>query len=1020
MVVRFRRIVGSFLAVLAAYVIYALTVVPLVEPAADLTDRTEVTSAEIEAARHQVPQQRRELARWFKEGDWELENPKVLETAHGKLLLKEYINLGEGRVELRPCTMVFFPGGAGQTEEERAQNAVVLRTQSGAILQFDQPIDLKRGKIGNLIGGRLDGPFTIAGEGRSPGPEDDLLIRARDAELKDNRIVSPHPIDFRFGPNIGSGSEVIIELASAPESDSPGLGIQGIRSFRLVREVKVHIEAAALKPSSKSDKPEVGAPPAAPPASEPLEIGCTGPFHFDLEKYVARFHQQVDVVRLVPLGAADTLNCEELALFFMPVKPDGAAPAAPPEGLSARMKFPKLEPGRIEAVGNPVVLLSPTNEVDARGSRLEYDLQNGRASIEGRPQAILRRGTTEITAPQLQFRPAAKEGGWGDFSATGPGRLETNLPDDPTAHVRAAWQHRVEFAPHEADQLLSMTGGALLEMTGRGRIAADRIFAWFPAERPAKPAGSKADGPGLELLPRRMTAKENVDFASPQITGRLDELRVWFEPDPRAATATADPVPTALADPVTAPGRVSPPAVETDPLSPQTPLPAAATPAPAVPLERFHVAGGLLEVELLVGGAVPTLSALRVRENVRVEQTVIARPGEKPLVLTGDDVYVNQSDPANSIVTLEGLPAHVEGRGLALEGGRINLNRTTNQLLVDGPGNISLPMDRTPDGQTLATPLPLVVVWAGRMSLAGRTVQFQRQVEARLDERTVRTDSMEVNLTEPVVFSTEGAGGARPDVAQIVCRGGVTMDGRTLALGKVVSVEHLELVDLNLDMISGNVIGRPRRGVAEPAFSRVAFGGAEGLLPASGGAGTPATTVATSEPNSDSLNFLGVWFDRELSGNIHQRELVFHERVRTTYGPVANWQGRVVPEDFNRPQHDGMLMLCDKLAVRQVANPRGKSHFELSAEGDTEIEGQDPRGANFQAQAARVSFDQSKDLFVLEGDGRADARLWRWQGVGGTRTEAAFRKAFFWRATNEIYIDDARSLNVGSLPTTRR
>ncbi|MBX3413486.1 MAG: hypothetical protein KF708_12420 [Pirellulales bacterium] len=1028
MFVRTRRIGGSFLAVLALYVVYALTAVPLIEPSADLTDRSEVTNAELEAARDQVPQQRRELARWFKEGDWELDNPKVLETPHGKLLLKEYNNLGNGIVELKPCTMVLFPSGGEQSAEERAQNAVILRTASGALLQFDQPIDLRRGKIGNLVGGRLDGPFTISGEGRSPGPEDDLLIHARDAELKGDQIVSPHPIDFRFGPNHGSGREVVIELARAPEGEAKGLGFQGIRSFRLVREVKVHIEATALRREQGGAAP-APAPPATPPASEPLEIGCTGPFQFDLEKYVARFHERVDVVRLIPTGPADTLNCEELSLYFMPARAEGAPAAAPADGLSARMKFPKLEPGRIEARGNPVVLRSPTNEVDARGSRLEYDLQDGRASIEGRPQAILRRGTTEITAPQLRFRPAASKAGWGDFSATGPGRLETNLPDDPNAHVRAAWQTRVEFAPHENEQLLAMTGGALLEMQGRGRITADRIFAWFAAERPAKPAGDTSDRPGVEMLPRRMTAKDHVEFASPQVTGRLDELRVWFEPDLRAgeavvAAATPSGVPPNPAPP---PNGVQPPAMPL-PASPATPAEnlAGAKPAPAVPLDKFHVAGGLLEIELLVGGDVPTLSALRVRQNVRIEQTRMARADDKPLVLTGEDVYVNQSDNSNSFVTLLGSPAHVEGRGLTLEGGTINLNRTTNHLQIDGPGRISLPMDRTPDGQSLDQPMPLVVGWRGGMSLAGRTVRFERQIEARLDDQAtrttvVRTESMEVNLTEPVIFSSEGAGGGRPDVAQIVCRGGVTMDSSSMELGKVTSLEHLELADLNLDMISGQIVGRPRRDLSDPAFSRVGVGGGENFLPTSGGnplaGGTPRAPRAV-DPSE--LNYLGVWFDRELAGNIRQRQLEFHERVRTTYGPVKNWQARITPDDFNRPQHAGMLMACEKLSVRQVEDRAGKNHFELTAEGDTEIEGQDPDGANFQAHANRVAFDQSKDLFVIEGDGRADARLWRWQGVGGARTEAAFRKALFWRSTNEVFIDDARSLNIGGLPTTRR
>lgn len=996
-----KLIVGSFAIVVGAYALYSVTMVPLIEPSISLERTADASEADVEAARMLVPQQRQQLSAWFREGDWELDNPKILETATAKLLLKDYRDLGAGRVEIRPCTMVLFPRESYESEEERQRQAVLVRAPEGAILQFDAPFDLQRGKIGNLVGGNLNGRFTIDSDQRLPGPDDDLHIECRDAVMANNQIVSPHPLEFQMGPNHGSGRGVTIQLVASQATGAPkkaGPGFDGVRSFSLQREVKMHVE-----PGSDSFRPAAEVPLAEAPTKEPageaapdqveppLEIECAGPFLFDLQEYVATFHDRVNVVRIVPDGRNETLTGDRLSLFFTTKEPPD--PKKP-------MSIPKLEPGRIEAHGSPVVLLAPADEVEARGTMLMYDLQSGHARLEGEPQAILRRGKSEIHAPQLRFQPN-DQGRWGEFSATGPGWLEGHVPDDETQTFRADWAHQVNLRPQDGEQLLSLTGGARIEMGGQGHIAAERIFAWLPNDPPEGAPANDERG----MLPNRMTATGDVQFAFTQVDGTVDELRTWFERVP----LPAQPAPAVAA---------------TQP--PPGPRPAPA-PAPAPPPEtkpearqqHFSVAGGVLEALVRVRGEETELAALRVQHDLKVVETQTAEPHEEPFSLAGDSLYVDQIDPRQSMVTLSGQPARVAGRGTSLIGGEIKLNRMTNHLLVDGPGEMTLPVNQDLDGNPTPEMVPLWIGWSGQMELAGRSARFEREIRLSQEARRMATESMEVILTEPIVFAPGESGGPTPQVAQIICRGGVQLDSETIELGQRMSIERMQLVDLTLDQITGNINGRGpgrvrvvRRGGADDSLLG---GGASGPL-----AGRPATQrmhLAPAAPSDEGLTFLGVDFKRDLSGNLHSRQLVFRHMVRAAYGPVTDWEQEIVPTDFDRPLQEGLLLSCDQLELAQpLTGSGGARSMELTALENTEVEGQNTDGTYFAAQAARLAYAEAKDLLILEGDGRSDARLWRWDRPGGPRSEAAFRKIRYWRSTNEATIDDAQMVDFSLLP----
>jgi len=167
------------------YWAYALLVVPWIEPPADLHPEEAITEEARLGANGAVDVPLRELQSLFPPGSWELKNPKILESDRATLLLQEYHNHNDGSVEIHPCTIVF------RDETQPLRQSVILEAPGGALLQFDQPLDINHAKIGRLVKGQLIGPVTIRSDWKEPGPEDDLLITTRDIQLTEKTIFHP-------------------------------------------------------------------------------------------------------------------------------------------------------------------------------------------------------------------------------------------------------------------------------------------------------------------------------------------------------------------------------------------------------------------------------------------------------------------------------------------------------------------------------------------------------------------------------------------------------------------------------------------------------------------------------------------------------------------------------------------------------------------------------------------------------------------------------------------------------------
>ena len=252
MLKRLTRVGLSFAIVAAAYGLYALTVVRWIEPQVRASQSAEVPEGaggrvDIRLNKHDAL-----FEKIFPPGAWERQQPKVLESNQAMLLLDEHRPLGENRMELVPCTLIFFPQPREQADDSPQGAPIVLQARDGAELEFDGPLDLSRGEIGRLIGGRLRGEVVIFRRETAPGAGDGLEVVTSDVQMDSQRIQTPHPVRFQFGRNSGSGRNLIISLLPPEDMASQhGPAIGGLKSLELVQVDKVRLQMAGRRPVAR-------------------------------------------------------------------------------------------------------------------------------------------------------------------------------------------------------------------------------------------------------------------------------------------------------------------------------------------------------------------------------------------------------------------------------------------------------------------------------------------------------------------------------------------------------------------------------------------------------------------------------------------------------------------------------------------------------------------------------------------------------------------------------------------------
>ncbi len=763
-----------------------------------------------------------------------------------------------------------------------------------------------------------------------------------------------------------------------------GPSIGGIRSVELAHDVKLHLDVGGsrLVPREERDS-QVGTTesPQSTQRSRPIEVTCRGPFQFDVLDQVATFNEQVNVLQIHPDGQSDQLLCEVLSLHFA-----GRNEKQPKRGMPTSLKLVS-----IEAQGRPVIVRSPSTKTDVRCQSLKFDVVENRLRLAGQGGVWLRRGSSEVRAAFIDYT-AAQNGRLGALLATGPGRIDARLGKNRDEPFTAEWQTRLQIQPFKDHKVVSLVGDARSSSGRWGSLAANELHVYLSEIERVDTQRSVKNDPNakpkghVEIRLDALKAVGQVQIDSPQLVGSTEDLIVWIEHAPPAPAAT-EPVAT------------QPNAFDR--------RSGGANPGKKKPKDRYKIHGGSIRVQLVSQRRGDTETFDTRVANVVVENDAyfaqVQPPGvatdpraEQPLVVRGDLLHIDEAQTPDMRVAVVGKPAHIEARGMKLDGGQIRLDRRKNELRIDRAGELTLPVARDLDGQVLRTPGKLTVKWTGGMTFDGSAMRFRENVSATTAHQKLETDMLTVVLTKRIDFIQRTAR-QKIDVRRLECDGRVRLESETLdANRRRESWLRAEAKNLTIEQASGKLtadgpgwVKIVRRGAVDT--SRLVLGA------------TPNRSAAVS----DRLSYLGIDFQRGLAGNIlpGRRRLAFSGEVKTVFGPVERWADELNTRRRVASRPDNVLLSCDKLTVSQSPAQAGMpAAMDLAAEGGTRVEGK-----GFAAMASRLSYAEAKDLLILDSDGLSDAKLFRDDEKGG-RSEMAARQIYYWPRSQKFRVIGARSV----------
>ncbi len=1149
---RLKRTVAVLAATVVAFCAYHVVAVPFIEPAFQQPD-----GVIIEPPIPYLPRQ--PLTPYFAPGSWELDNPIVLESDRSKLLFKEYKNLDNGRVQLMPCAILFFPNG--ETAGDGPPRGIALEAPKGALLQFDGPVDLDRMKLGQLQSGVLHGPITIHGNPSRPGANDELFADTPgELQMTPEKIWTEAPVNIRFGPNEGHGRQLEIRLAA---SDKPankqqrGPNVGAVQSLEVLHDVQMRFipgRAGMMPLDGQREAAHGNQPPAAstrdlslnragprpiadvaatghasangastspsggpsvPPVPQPpVDVRCQGPFVFDIPKNTATFQDAVDVRRVFPGGATDRMTCDWMSITFAArrssavgstaatAKPAELQTAAPNSPVAAAPKS-GLEPRRLEAGGKPVLLRAESNGAYVRAEHLSYDIATGRVIVDDPQEAVLRQLLNEIHGKSVDYEPG-EAGRLGRLEAPGPGWLraaqhgddgqaavigaaqqlaptgvtQLGLPVAPNHQItrspargfEAHWSGMLKMRPHDGEHVVSLIGDARAGFTDQGELSADEIHLWLkelPSTQMPQPGEPTRR---WQVVLDRMVARPSpertdghpVNINSPQLSGKTQLLEAWFEQAPAAAAAIPQQRlfgPSAFGPTVNlqavngAPAAGNPfiirPAGNGPPTGSMT---LQANGPPGKPPQQYHVEGDRVRLQMLTAGSHTDIQNVTIDGHAQFGQTPTSQQPEPPLLVKGDQIEVLRADAPDTDVTVSGKPAEMGARGLAMYAEVIRMNKGSNRVWIDMPGQMKLPesrsmslsglsTDRRPAivagaaGQpasvvrptTITPPDPMIVTWKDSMTFDGLTAVFEHSVDGKSSTRKFQTDVLEVSLRRRIDFA-QPRGEDRAEIGRIVCRGGMWMESRSfdpLDPKKLTSIDHMQTRDLMIDETTGAILGQGpgwmtsvRHSTGDPLQPPTALVAQKPATPAAGSTPDGASKRPPGRRKSSGhkgllaeksqLSYLNVQFTGALSGDLNRHEITFHDHVRSVYGPVLSWEDELNPDEVDDLGPGGALMLCDQLTVRQTsekmpgAAPDHKP-VELEAIGNASVEGE-----QFRALGQRITYSEAKTLLILEGDGRREAELYRQERPGEDEARTAARSIYYWRSTNRVEVNGSK------------
>jgi lipopolysaccharide export system protein LptA len=320
-------------------------------------------------------------------------------------------------------------------------------------------------------------------------------------------------------------------------------------------------------------------------------------------------------------------------------------------------------------------------------------------------------------------------------------------------------------------------------------------------------------------------------------------------------------------------------------------------------------------------------------------------------------------------------------------------------------------------GNPTATPTPVKIRWQNGLRFDGETIIFNQNVTIASADTTLKCDRMLARLAAPLKFGDRFEQ-STTSFSQIDCEGLVTIENLARDAGGLTAHDRMQLGHLTINQQTGDI-----RGQGPGVIRSTRFGNSMG--PISGpNAKAPPAALAPAGASGSKLHFLRVDFHTGLDGNMYTRELTFHDRVRTVYGPVDSWEQEL---ELTRPETlpmESMTLSCDELRLNEDpaaaqaarntnngAQQQSMGAIEMHASSNVRIEGQSAAQGQFTVQADRASYEKAKELFILEGNPVTPAKLWRRTPMGDSPPYEA-TKIYYNRKTGDARANGIQRLEI--------
>jgi hypothetical protein len=999
--------------VLLAMLLYRGTVVPLIEPAHREKPQAIIYSNDQETAQW--------WQRHFPADSWQQGQPKMLQTPRGILLFKEITQLAADQWRLEPLTMIIphtQKKHNAQPDDQAFldQDVLIVNADQGATIQFQEALNLTRGKTPPVIGGKLEGQILITRKLKAATDERPWFLTTSDVQIDRRKISTIKPVEIRWDSSVIRGRDLSIflkqDLLSDSEDDPSPWGILENMELIYIDEISVGLPPGGLWADMKQASPEL---PVTRGLPAQLRVQSGGPFRFDFVASQASLMNGVLAVHQVGSLPPDMFESQEVQVTLAPTgsttEPKTEQKSSQTKISMGALQFKKLTARGMDPVGpikgkNIVRFDAPNIGAAARAKRLEINFVDNQLELAGRlegPQAVSTVTTLDylgysFRAPSIQYRqsPDAEHLGW--LAAEGPGELLV-AASSLMGQCNVRWQKSLNMKPDGDKQWISLAGKTLLESKIHGFMTSELLDLWLkPNTQPTPKKNSKNPIETASYLPDRLRAQGNVTLATSQIKADVNELQLWLLHAPvsePASTGNAPPLADSAGNPMYQ--FVGPPASSEDSLSNNTPGQAEVGPLSSVKSPDcngpVNVEGTLLKSTVIVSKEQSWIDSLTVDGPLKVfGNPTVAAPN--PWNLIGQQLQLSTNPQGQANVQVTGSPAKIAMGEAWLIGPVIRYDQTTGLIWMDQPGEFSIPtttLNRTESGNNpTLQPSPSSLQWIkaphckwqGRLIFDGQVANIEGDIELkgmfspsenRFWSVECGCQQMEIYLGEPINMQAPKRGTTNLD--RVVLKDSVDIRAaQNDSQGNRLSLERIVVPSLTYHLPQSQLVG------SGPGWLRSWHLSSMNL-------GQMASSSSLRNSPKQEIQGAHLNFHESMVAYMDRSEVVFEGKVELAAGPLASWEHMIDINTMQRLNANEMLLNCDLLKAYDTSGlgPKGSgiggssfapstANWEFQSLGNVRFAGKSDQG-DYSGSGYRVTYSQPKDLLVLEGDGRTPAHV---------------------------------------------